>query len=256
MARRAGSPCGESPVRQKKPVSLWIRKSAISQAVNCFTRESPKNTITQVQIPSSVFPANKDDLMNRLFSVSTMCLALVVASNCLIDVVSAADEYAYDLVHSSVSFKARHLDISWIHGRFNEVEGKFSLDRQVPEKSTFQLTIKADSVDTANAARDEHLRQPDYFDTKQFPTIEFKSTKVKAIEGGYEVTGDFTMHGTTKEVTIKLMGGKEIESRGTRRVGFSTELKLKRSDYNFDKTQIGAIGDEAIVIIDCEGASK
>ena len=50
-------------------------------------------------------------------------------------------------------------------------------------------------MDTANAARDEHLRQPDYFDTKQFPTIEFRSTKVKAIEGGYEVTGDFTMHG-------------------------------------------------------------
>src|SRR5882724_3345595 len=74
----------------------------------------------------------------------------------------AADEYAYDLVHSSVGFKARHLDISWIHGRFNEVDGKFSLDRQNPSKSTFELTIKADSVDTANKARDEHLRQPDY----------------------------------------------------------------------------------------------
>jgi polyisoprenoid-binding protein YceI len=118
------------------------------------------------------------------------------------------------------------------------------------------LTIKADSVDTANAARDEHLRQPDYFDTKQFPTIEFRSTRVKAIEGGYEVTGNFTMHGTTKEITITLMGGKEIESRGVKRVGFSTELKLKRSDYGFDKNAIGPIGDEAIIIIDCEGMSK
>jgi len=165
----------------------------------------------------------------------------------------AADEYAYDLVHSSVSFKARHLDISRIHGRFNEVDGKFSLDRQDPSKSTFQLTIKADSVDTANAARDEHLRQPDYFDTKQFPTIEFRSTRVKAIEGGYEVIGNFTMHGTTKEITLKLMGGREIESRGIKRVGFSTELKLKRSDYGFDPKAIGPIGDEAIIIIDCEG---
>jgi polyisoprenoid-binding protein YceI len=167
-----------------------------------------------------------------------------------------ADEYVYDAVHSSVSFKARHLDISWIHGRFNEVDGRFSIDRQDPSKSSFQLTIKADSVDTANAARDEHLRQPDYFDTKQFPTIEFRSKKVKAIDGGYEVTGDFTMHGVTREITIRLMGGKEIESRGVRRVGFSTELRLKRSDYKFDPSAIGAIGDEAVVIIDCEGMSK
>ncbi|MFM7058843.1 MAG: YceI family protein [Planctomycetota bacterium] len=167
-----------------------------------------------------------------------------------------ADEYVYDAVHSSVSFKARHLDLSWIHGRFNNVDGRFSIDRQDPAKSAFQLTIQADSVDTANAARDEHLRQPDYFDTKQFPTIEFRSKKVKAIDGGYEVTGDFTMHGVTREITIRLMGGREIESRGVRRVGFSTELRLKRSDYKFDPSAIGAIGDEAIVIIDCEGMIK
>lgn len=171
-------------------------------------------------------------------------------------VAQGADEYAYDLVHSSVSFKARHLDISWIHGRFNQVDGKFSLDRQDPAKSTFQLIIKADSVDTANAARDEHLRQPDYFDTKQFPTIEFKSTSVKAIAGGFEVTGDFTMHGTKKQITFPLMGGKEIEVKGVKRVGFSTELKLKRSDFGFDKNAIGPIGDEAIIIIDCEGMRK
>lgn len=168
----------------------------------------------------------------------------------------AADEYDYDLVHSSVSFKARHLDISWIHGRFNEVTGKFSLDREQPAKSTFSLTINADSVDTANKARDEHLRQPDYFDTKQFPTIEFQSTSTKAIEGGYEVTGDFTMHGTTKKITIVMKGGKEHDFKGTKRVGFSTELALKRSDFGFDKKAIGPIGDEALIIIDCEGVRK
>ena len=155
----------------------------------------------------------------------------------------AADEYAYDLVHSSVSFKARHLDISWIHGRFNEVDGKFSLDRENPSKSTFELTIKADSVDTANKARDEHLRQPDYFDTK-------------AVEGGYEVTGDFTMHGKTKKVTLVLKGGKEHLFKDVKRVAFSTELSLKRSDFGFDKNAIGPIGDEAIILIDCEGMRK
>ncbi|MGE3780400.1 MAG: YceI family protein, partial [Pirellulaceae bacterium] len=142
----------------------------------------------------------------------------------------AADVYEYDPVHSSVSFKARHLDISWIHGRFNGVEGKFSIDRQDPTRSTFQLSIKVDSVDTANAARDEHLRQADYFDAKKFPTIDFKSTSVKPVEGGFDVTGDFTMHGVTKRITFRLMGGEEIESRGVKRVGFSTEVKLNRSD--------------------------
>jgi polyisoprenoid-binding protein YceI len=169
---------------------------------------------------------------------------------------TAADVYDYDPVHSSIGFKARHLDVSWIHGRFNEAEGKFSLDRQDPSKSTFQLSIKADSVDTANKARDEHLRQPDYFDTKQFPTIDFKSTSVKPIDGGYEVTGDFTLHGMTKKVTIRLMGGKEIEFKGTKRVGFSTELAVRRSDYGFDKGAIGPIGDEALIFIDCEGMRK
>ena len=185
-------------------------------------------------------------------STAAICMLLIGTYQ----IASAADEYDYDGVHSSISFKARHLDISWIHGRFNEAKGKFILDRQSPEKSSFQLSIMADSVDTANKARDEHLRQPDYFDTKQFPTIDFKSTKVKATSDGYEVTGDFTMHGVTKKVTLTLQGGKELEFKGTKRVGFSTELKLKRSDYGFDKNAIGPIGDEAIILIDCEGMRK
>ena len=168
----------------------------------------------------------------------------------------AADVYDYDQIHSSISFKARHLDISWIHGRFNEAEGKFAIDRQDPSKSSFKLTIKADSVDTANKARDEHLRQPDYFDTKQFPTITFVSTDVKAIDGGYEVKGDFTMHGVTKSITLVLKGGKESEFKGVKRVPFSTDVSLKRSDFGFDKNAIGPIGDEALIFIDCEGMRK
>ncbi len=188
------------------------------------------------------------------------CLAVVLLAGVLgiggSGAVRGADEYEYDGVHSSVSFKARHLDISWIHGRFNQADGKFSLDRQDPTKSTFQLSIKADSVDTGNTARDEHLRQPDYFDTKQFPTIDFRSTAVKVVPGGYQVTGDFTMHGVTKSLTLTLMGGKELEWKGVKRVGFSTEVRLKRSDFGFDKSAIGPIGDEAIIIIDCEGMRK
>ncbi|MGZ0172739.1 MAG: YceI family protein [Planctomycetales bacterium] len=194
--------------------------------------------------------------MRHLISVWTMALVVGTLLSTGSQYASAADEYDYDLVHSSVSFKARHLGISWIHGRFNEVSGKFSLDRENPEKSTFALTIKAESVDTANKARDAHLRQPDYFDTKQFPTIDFKSTSTKPIKGGFEVTGNFTMHGTTKKIKIVMMGGKEHDFGKVKRVAFSTELSLKRSDYGFDKNAIGPIGDEALIMIDCEGVRK
>lgn len=194
--------------------------------------------------------------MCRNFSAWMMSVVVGMSLCAVAQSALAADDYTFDLVHSSVSFKARHLDISWIHGRFNEVSGKFSLDRDDATKSTFELSIKADSVDTGNKARDEHLRQPDYFDAKQFPTLDFKSTSVKATKGGYEVTGDFTMHGVTKKVTISLEGGKEIEWKGTKRVGFSTQLGLKRSDFGFDKTQIGPIGDEALIYIDFEGTRK
>ncbi len=195
-------------------------------------------------------------MMRRNCTTCLMSFVMILVLSGVGRLAGASDDYAYDQVHSSVSFKARHMDISWIHGRFNDVAGNFSLDREDPTKSTFLLTIKADSVDTANAARDEHLRQPDYFDTKQFPTIEFKSTGVKVIDGGYEVTGDFTMHGKTKGIMLTLVGGKEHIFKDVKRVAFSTELKLKRSDFGFDKTQIGAIGDEAIIIIDCEGMRK
>ncbi|HET6882385.1 MAG TPA: YceI family protein [Pirellulales bacterium] len=191
--------------------------------------------------------------MRRPCSISAIVMFTGIV--CLLSDAGAA-EFNYDQVHSSISFKARHLDISWIHGRFNEAEGKFSIDKDDPAKSWFQLSIKADSIDTANKARDEHLRQPDYFDTKQFPTIDFKSTSVKPVKGGYEVTGNFTMHGKTKKVVLDITGGKEIDWMGKNHIGFSTEVTLKRSDFDFDKSQIGLIGDEARIYIDFEGVQQ
>jgi len=196
------------------------------------------------------------DFMRRILTTMALLVMTGLVGGTFGQLVQAADEYAYDGVHSSISFKARHLDISWIHGRFNEAEGKFTLDRETPANSKFELSINADSVDTANAKRDEHLRQPDYFDTKQFPTITFKSKSVKPIDGGFEVLGDFTMHGKSNPVTLTLKGGKEHNFKGTKRVAFSTELSLKRSDYGFDPAAIGPIGDEALILIDCEGVRK
>jgi polyisoprenoid-binding protein YceI len=194
--------------------------------------------------------------VRHAFSSWTTIAAVGVGLLAAAKTAAAADEYEYDPVHSSISFKSQHLDISWIHGRFNMAKGKFVIDKKDPAKSSFELSIDANSVDTANQARDEHLRQPDYFDTKQFPTIDFKSTSVKPIKDGYEVTGEFTMHGKTKKVTFNMLGAKETEWMGKKRIGFSAELSVKRSDYGFDKKNIGLIGDEARIFIDCEGAGK
>jgi polyisoprenoid-binding protein YceI len=194
--------------------------------------------------------------MRRLFSMSV--IAVTVSSAVLAGRPAvAADNYTYDPVHSSISFKVRHLDISYVHGRFNEASGKFTIDRDDPSKSSFELTIKAESVDSGNKGRDDHLRAADFFDAKQFPTLTFKSTAVKAARGGYEVTGDFTMHGKTQKITLVLEGGKEAEAMGMKRIGFSTELVIKRSDYAMEKKMIGTmLADDVKVYIDLEGIKK
>lgn len=167
-----------------------------------------------------------------------------------------AAEYAVDPVHTAVTFKVSHLGLSWTYGRFNEVSGTFSFDKGTPATATFALTVKADSLDTGNARRDGHLKGPDFFNVKQFPLMTFKSTSVKAVKGGYEVTGDFTLHGKTKAITFTLQGGKEASfPPGTKRTGFSTELVLKRSDYGMDKL-LPAIGDEVHVAVSFEGTKK
>jgi polyisoprenoid-binding protein YceI len=155
-----------------------------------------------------------------------------------------------------VTFKVQHIGISWVHGRFNEFSGSFVIDRDDPGKCSFTLTIKAESIDTANSMRDNHLRGPDFFNVKQFPAIEFKSTSVKGIDGGYEVTGDLTLHGETRPITFSLKGGKTAEfPKGVQRIGFTTDLTLKRSDFKMDRL-LNAVGDEVPISISFEGIKK
>jgi polyisoprenoid-binding protein YceI len=168
----------------------------------------------------------------------------------------AADNYAIDPAHTSVTFKVQHVGISWIHGRFNNVSGKFTIDKDDPGKSSLEATIKADSIDTAQPARDKHLRSPDFFNVAQFPEITFKTTSVKAADGGYELTGDLTLHGVTKSVVFTLKGGKTAEfPRGTQRIGFTAAVTLKRTDFGMDKF-IPAVSDEVPIEISFEGVKK
>jgi len=164
----------------------------------------------------------------------------------------AADRYQFDPAHSSVTFKIQHLGISWVQGRFDDIAGACTIDPNDPTKCTFEMTITTTSVNTNVAKRDEDLRSPNFFDVKQFPDITFKSTAVKKVEGGLEATGNFTLHGVTKAITFTLAGGQRAEfPKGTQRVGYFTELKLKRAEYGM-ATMIPDVGDEVRIFISLE----
>jgi polyisoprenoid-binding protein YceI len=167
---------------------------------------------------------------------------------------AVAETYAVDPVHSSMTFRISHLGLAEVAGRFNEYGGDVVIDDDAA-KCSFSMNVKVESIDTANVKRDEHLKADDYFDVKKYPTIAFKSTAVKAAKNGYEVTGDFTMHGVTKSISFVLAGGKTFEMKGVKRIGFSTSMTLKRSEYGVNGG-IPAIGDDVHIAISFEGVKK
>src|SRR5262249_47773101 len=152
-------------------------------------------------------------MLRRLAVLAAVVLAAAVPAR--------ADDYTIDPAHAGVNFKIGHVGISNIYGRFNKFSGNFTIDED-PAKCTFAMNIQVESVDTAQAQRDGHLKSPDFFNAKQYPTITFQSTSVKAGRDGYEVTGDVALHGVTKPVTFVLSGGKTAEfPKGVQRIGFS-----------------------------------
>ncbi len=190
-------------------------------------------------------------MRQRLLGAGFIVVLLAVAAPA-----RAADDYAIDGMHSGVTFKIQHLGLAWVHGRFDDFAGGFTLDADDAGKCLFGLSIKAETIDTNNTKRDDHLRSPDFFNAKQFPAISFKSTAVKAIKDGYEVTCDLTLHGVIKPLTFKLQGGKKAEfPKGVQRTGFSAELTIKRSDFGMDKFA-EALSDEVVIAISFEGTKK
>jgi polyisoprenoid-binding protein YceI len=167
-----------------------------------------------------------------------------------------ADDYTVDAVHSSVSFKIKHMGLSYVHGRFNSFSGSFTIDSSDPSKTSFKMAIKSQSVDTNNQGRDGHLRGPDFFNARQYSSIDFKSSSVKPVEGGYEVTGDLTLHGETKPITITLLGGTVVnDPRGGPKTGFSGDFVIKRTDFGISKFK-EMLGEDVHVSVGIEGAKK
>ena len=163
----------------------------------------------------------------------------------------AATNYEIDPVHSVLVFRIGHMNVGVFYGRFNNPTGRVTFDEQNPAASTFQAEVKAASFDSGNEKRDQHVRGPDFLSAREFPTISFKSTSVKAADGGkYEVAGTLSIHGQTRPVTATL------EKIGTSadRIGFEGVMEVKRSDFGMKGVQ--GVSDEVRVIIAFEGVKK
>lgn len=184
--------------------------------------------------------------------------AMVVAGVLgLTGAVFGADTYQVDPVHSTAIFKITHFNMAPFYGRVVGPTGTFVLDEDVT-KSTFQVELSMEKIDTANEKRDNHLKGPDFFNVKQYPTTTFKSTGVKKGEGEnvYEVTGDLTLHGVTKPVTLKVeKTGQGKDPMGKERAGLAVETKIKRSDFGVSYMPQG-LGDEVTLMFGIEGLKQ
>ena len=172
-------------------------------------------------------------------------LLIVIASSSL---ALAADTYKIDPVHSVVGFAVKHMEVSPFYGRFNEPTGAITLDSADPSKSSFNIEIAAEKVDTGNDKRDAHLRTPDFFDAKQFPTITFKSTSVKGSGDSFEVSGDLTLHGVTKSITVPVRKTGEKETGKGVRTGWEAMFDIKRSDFGMTG-MIPQISDDVQLLV-------
>ena len=170
---------------------------------------------------------------------------------------AGAVTYTIDRSHSSVGFRIRHL-VSNVDGRFKDFAGSVVYDPAAPEKSSVDMTVQAASIDTDTPRRDDDLRSENFFDVAKYPTLTFKSTSVqKKSPTELAVTGDLTMHGVTKRITIPVEVLGTIPFRGGEKAGFATTFVVDRKDYDIVwnralDTGGALLGDEVTVSIQLE----
>jgi len=194
--------------------------------------------------------------MKRIFSFLTL-VALSVTP-------AWASTWELDASHSSVQFAVSHLMVSTVRGHFNKFSGTIQFDESDPSKSSVEATIDAASIDTREAKRDEHLRNADFFDVAQYPTITFKS-KTVTVTGAdkFRIVGDLTMRGVTKEISLEASGSPKPfqDPFGKTRMGGAVRGKLNRKDFGMtwnkglDSGGV-VVGDEVTLTIDVEIVKK
>lgn len=191
--------------------------------------------------------------MKTMLSSALLAVALVFGST------AQAADYQIDVkgAHAFVTFKIQHLGYSWLLGRFNEFDGEFSYDVKAPEQSSINVVIQTASIDSNHAERDKHLRSADFLDVAKYPQATFKSTKFDVIdENNANVSGDFTLHGVTKNITFPVQKiGEGKDPWGGYRAGFSGSTTLRLADYGIPE-KLGPASTMVEIGLHIEGIRK
>jgi polyisoprenoid-binding protein YceI len=168
-----------------------------------------------------------------------------------------------DPSHSAVAFSVRHMVVSKTRGRFTKWSGQLRFDAEDPEISSVEVTIDPASIDTADAQRDAHLRSADFLDVEKFPTASFRSTNVEEVDSGrYRVTGDLSVHGVTKSVTLDVTyEGSGKDPWGGERAGFSGSTSIDRKDFGLRWNQAletggVLVGDKVEITLEIEALKQ
>jgi polyisoprenoid-binding protein YceI len=186
---------------------------------------------------------------------SLMAFALAFASLGCLGAQAQTSTWSIDPAHSSINFEIRHMGVSNVHGSINNVKGTVVYDEKDITKSSVQATADTSSVNTNNEKRDQDLKSPKFFDIEKYPQLTFKSTSLSNSGGKLALTGELTLNGVTKTMTLDLDGPAppQTDKNGKTRSGFSATGKLKRSDFNFASAYPTAvIGDDVKFSIDVE----
>ncbi|WP_413739175.1 YceI family protein [Sodalis sp. RH21] len=186
-------------------------------------------------------------------SLGLATVALLFASG-----IAGAAEYKIDKQgqHAFIQFKIKHLGYSWLYGGFRDFDGGFTFDADNPAASKVNVVINTASVDTNHAERDKHLRSAEFLNVAQYPQATFSSTQVKKDGDEWDITGNLTLNGVTKPITLEAkLVGQGNDPWGGYRAGFEAEGTLALKDFNIT-TDLGPASQQVDVIISVEGVRQ
>jgi len=145
----------------------------------------------------------------------------------------ATTRWAIDPTHSEIGFKVKHMMFTNVSGKFDAFEASAETEGDIFEAAKISFAAQADSVNTGNTDRDNHLKSGDFFDAAQYPKLEFASTSFKKIDDeNYELLGDLSLHGITKTVKLEVeYGGIGKDPWGNTKAGFTISGKFNRKDF-------------------------
>ncbi len=170
--------------------------------------------------------------------------------------------HTIDATHSNVEFAVKHMMISTVKGRFSEVTGEIHLDESNLAASKVDVDVNVASIDTREPQRDAHLRSADFFDAENLPTMTFRSRTIEGTLDQFKVTGDLTIHGVTKPLTLDVTHeGRGRDPWGGERIGFAATSRIKRSDFGLTwnaalETGGFLVGDDVKISLDVEAVKS